>query len=282
MARRKSYSGRKRPTRRGGSRSRGGSNNLVWYLVIGACVLLIAGAFLGITQILLPKGRIDEQTLCHSSGPINVTSILLDLTDPLSRTQQNRLRTIIANEVATSSTDTMIALGIVSEFPDRWGAKYAKCKPATGDDANPLYENRELISERYNREFMAPIKRLIDETMTSEAENKSPIMEALQSLVAETPDFTRVRGQKKIIIVSDMLQNSDDLSFYRGQGWDYFVSRNGEQRLARNLSNAVVEILRIPRIGGNTPPPELVDEFWVRYFDLQGSRAPIVSSLGDL
>lgn len=281
MARRKSSSGRGKPTKRGGGRSRRGSNNSAWYLVIGACVLLIAGA-LGVTQILLPKNRIDEQTLCHSNGPINVTSILLDLTDPLSRTQQGRLRTKIDDEIAASSTDTMIALGVVSEFPDRWGAQYAKCKPATGDDANPLYENRELISERYNREFLAPIKQLIDRTLSSEAENRSPIMEALQSLVAETPDFARARGEKKIIIVSDMLQNSDDLSFYRGQDWDYFVSRNGERRLARSLSNVGVEILRIPRSGGNTPPPELVDDFWTRYFDLQGSRAPRVSSLGDL
>ena len=280
MAKRKTSSGRRRPAR-GGGRFRRGSSNSVWYLVIGACVLLIAGA-LGATYILLSESGINERTLCRSSGPVNVTSILLDLTDPLSRTQQDRLRTIMENEIAASTTDTMIALGVVSEFPDRWGAKYAKCKPATGEDANILYENRPQISERYNREFLTPIMLLIDETLTGSAENKSPIMEALQSLIAETPDFTTAPGRKKVVVVSDMLQNSDELSFYRGQGWDYFVSRNGEGRLARSLSNVNVEILRIPRSGGNTPSPALVDDFWTRYFDLQGSRAPRVSSLGDL
>ena len=280
MARRKTSSGRRRPAR-GGGRSRRGSSNSVWYLVIGACVLLIAGA-LGATYILLSESGINEGTLCRSSGPVNVTSILLDLTDPLSRTQQDRLRTIMENEIAASTTDTMIALGVVSEFPDRWGAKYAKCKPATGEDANILYENRPQISERYNREFLTPIMLLIDETLTGAAENKSPIMEALQSLIAETPDFTIAPGRKKVVVVSDMLQNSDELSFYRGQGWDYFVAQNGEGRLARSLSNVNVEILRIPRSGGNTPSPALVDDFWTRYFDLQGSRAPRVSSLGDL
>jgi len=280
MARRKTSTVRRRPHRRGG-RSRRGSSNSVWYLVIGACVLVIGGA-LGVAQIMLSGSGIDERTLCRSSGPVNVTSILLDLTDPLGRTQQDRLRTIIENEIAASTTDTMITLGVVSEFPNNWGAKYAKCKPATGADANPIYENPTQIAERYNQEFLTPIKQLIDETLTSAAENKSPIMEALQSLIAETPDFTTVPGQKKVVVVSDMLQNSDELSFYRGQGWDYFVSRNGEGRLARSLSNVNVEILRIPRSGGNTPSPALVDDFWARYFDLQGSRAPRVSSLGDL
>ena len=280
MARRSSAPRRRRSPRPGGG-SRNGSNSLVWYVVIGACVILIAGAF-ALTYHLISKRQIDETTLCRLSGPINVTSILLDLTDPLSATQQNRLRTAIEDEIATSSTDTMIALGVVSEFPDRWGAKYAKCKPATGEDANRLYENPRLIADRYNREFHAPIMRLIEDTLDSEAENRSPIMEALQSLVAETPDFTTARGQKKIIIVSDMLQHSDGLSFYRGQGWDYFVSQNGENRLARSLSGVYVEILRIPRSGGNTPSLAVVDEFWARYFDLQGSRAPTVRSLGDL
>ena len=280
MARRNSARRRGRSARRGGG-SRNGSNSLVWYVVIGACVILIAGAF-ALRHQLISKWQIDETTLCRLSGPLNVTSILLDLTDPLSTTQQNRLRTAIEDEIATSSTDTMIALGVVSEFPDRWGAKYAKCKPATGEDANPFYENPELFAARYKREFHAPIMRLIEDTLDSEAENRSPIMEALQSLVAETPDFTTARGQKKIIIVSDMLQHSDGLSFYRGQGWDYFVSQNGGNRLARNLSGVYVEILRIPRSGGNTPPLALVDEFWARYFDLQGSRAPTVRSLGDL
>lgn len=280
MARRTSTSRRGRSGRRDGRPGRGPSG-LVWYVVIGACVILIAGAF-ALTYQLISKGKIDENTLCRSGGAVNVTSILLDLTDPLSRTQQNRLRTAIENEVATSSTDTMITLGVVSEFPDRWGAKYAKCKPATGEDANRLYENPELIADRYNREFHAPIMRLIEDTLDSEAENNSPIMEALQSLVAETPDFTTAPGHKKIVIVSDMLQHSDDLSFYRGQFWEYFVSQNGERRLARSLSGVYVEILRIPRSGGNTPPLARVDEFWARYFDLQGSRAPTVRSLGDL
>lgn len=176
----------------------------------------------------------------------------------------------------------MIALGIVSEFPDRWGALFAKCKPATGEEANALYENPTLITAQYQREFLEPISAKIESTLSGEVENQSPIMEALQSLIANTPGFTSVRGQRKIIIVSDMLQHSDNLSFYRQQGWDYFASRNGEGRLAGNLSNAVVEIIRIPRAGGNTPSNEIVEGFWTRYFDRQGSRPPGVSSLGDL
>jgi hypothetical protein len=242
---------------------------------------LIAGIIAG-SQSILSKGKINDATLCHSSGAVNVTSILLDLTDPLNETQQSRLKTIIQNEVASSSVDTMIALGVVSEDPQSWGARFAKCKPATGDQANSLYENPTLIADRYQREFLSPISDKIAATLEGEVENQSPIMEALQSLIASTPDFTKIRGQRKIIVVSDMLQHSETLSFYRGQGWDYFSEQGGELRLASNLLNVTVEIIRIPRSGRNTPAQNLVEGFWTRYFDRQGSRLPSVSSLGDL
>ncbi len=281
MARRRSSAKRRRISGRSGRRSRKSSSGLIWWGVVGLCAMIIVAVLVG-SQTLLSSNKIDQNTLCHAGGPVDVTTILLDLTDPLSPTQQARLRTIVNNEIAASDTDTMIALGIVSEFPDRWGALFAKCKPATGEEANALYENPTLISAQYQREFLEPISAKIESTLSGEVENQSPIMEALQSLIANTPGFTSVRGQRKIIIVSDMLQHSDNLSFYRQQGWDYFASRNGEGRLAGNLSNAVVEIIRIPRAGGNIPSNEIVEGFWTRYFDRQGSRPPGVSSLGDL
>lgn len=56
----------------------------------------------------------------------------------------------------------------------------------------------------------------------------------------------------------------------------------GEARLATNLNGVEVSILRIPRVGSNLPHQELVEEFWVKYFDRQGSQLPTVRSLGDL
>jgi hypothetical protein len=276
MARRRSKPARRKSRRRGQSNS-----NALWYLAIVVCVALVVGVGF-LAQKLIASGQVDEATLCHTGGALNATAVLLDLTDPLSPTQQARLKTILANEVSGSSVDTMMALGVVSEDPGNWGARFAKCKPATGEDANGLYENRTIIAERYAREFTDPIQDTLQAMLTGATENQSPIMEALQSLVSETPDFTRAKGHRKIIIVSDMLQHSDNLSFYRGQGWDYFTQQNGAQRLAGNLSGVNVEILRIPRTGGKIPSAEITEGFWTRYFDKQGSRPPSVSSLGDL
>jgi len=256
------------------------SGDALWYWVICFCLLIVVGA--GWASInLTAKNKIDKATLCHITGPKSAIVILLDLTDPLGRTQALRLRGIINDTIAASPVDTMISLGVVSEDPSNWGVKFAKCKPATGEEANALYQNPRQIAEVFEAEFLQPMGGVIGETMGGAVENRSPIMEALQSLIAETPSFTDLVGPKQILLVSDMLQHSDTLSFYRGQGWDYFRTTGKADRLAYNLAGVEVTIIRIPRETANVDLT-LVEDFWARYFDKQGSSPPSEQILGDL
>lgn len=278
MASRRPSRSRKSARRR---RSSGEAGHGKWYLVIAVCAVLLVGVGVASTK-LIATNAIDEKTLCHRAGQLNATAILLDLTDPLSKTQQARLKTMIGDEIVAASVDTMVALGVVSESANKWGVRFAKCRPETGKDASALYQNPQLIAERYDKEFLQPLQAILASVINGESENQSPIMEALQALIAETPRFSDTLGRRKIIIVSDMLQHSDTLSFYRGQGWEYFAGTGADARLAGTLRNAEVEILRIPRTGTNIPSNNITEDFWTRYFDRQGSLPPIVRSLGDL
>lgn len=271
---------KRRPSTRRRSQSRG-EGNIMWYLLIAACFVIVGG-FGYAAFSLAGKSQTDEATLCHKEGAQNVTVILLDLTDPLTKTQHARLKTILQEEVRNSTTDTMISFGVVSEDSDNWGARFAKCKPETGETASALYANPRQISDRYDREFTQPMQVKLAEAITGQAENQSPIMEALQSLISQTPDFTRVKGHRKVIIVSDMLQHSGILSFYRGQGWEYFAKNNGADRLAGNLKKVSVEIFRIPRTGPSIPSKKFADDFWFHYFERQGIGSMKVEMLGDL
>ena len=118
--------------------------------------------------------------------------------------------------------------------------------------------------------------------------SRAPIMESLQVLVAETPLLVQGnsapgdrRDRRRIIIVSDMLQNSDVVSFYRGQEWADFQASRDFARLGRNLNGALVEVLRLPRDEPAIRDPEAVDHFWVRYFDYQGADIS-TRTIGDL
>jgi len=110
----------------------------------------------------------------------------------------------------------------------------------------------------------------------------SPIMEALQHLLAGTPGFLTFPGPRRLIIVSDLLQHSDVFSFYRDNDWQVFKASPNFQRIGHNLEGADIRIFQIPRSSHGISRPAMVEDFWVRYFEAQGSRLPIVRRLGDL
>lgn len=116
---------------------------------------------------------------------------------------------------------------------------------------------------------------------------RAPIMESLQALVAETPLLVEDRPRsgehrpRRVIIVSDMLQNSAAVSFYRGQEWADFQASRDFARLGRNLHDVTVELLRLPRDEPAIRDPGAIDHFWVRYFDYQGATLR-VRTIGDL
>ena len=276
---------KRRPARRSSLRRRSSSasalSTIGWGAVIVSVVALVIGGF-WLADRQKKANATDAVTLCPVEGPTGAMVALLDLTDPLTRSQANQLQTWLGDEIASSPRGAMLSVGVVSEDPSDWGARFAKCKPQTAEDANPLIQNPSILGETYNDEFLVPLHETLEEMMQSETQDTSPIMESLQALVSETPNFTTTRP-RRLVIVSDMLQNSNVLSFYRAEGWEYFIETRAHERLAGNLADVEVTLLRIPRTSANIGDPLKVDTFWARYFDSQGTSARFdIHNLGDL
>ena len=282
MARSRKPRNRPRPRHRSAGRSKGASN-AVWGI---ALVAMIVGTFAGgiwVVNFLSDRPTYDVATLCPSEGPTGAMIVLLDLTDPLSRSQAMRLTALLESRIDKAAAGTMISLGVVSEFEDRWGAHFALCKPESGAAANTFYQNPALIAQAFRTNFQEPLTASIAEMMQATPENRSPIIEALQSLIAETPQMLDLSGPVRIIIASDMLQHSDNISFYRGEGWNHLESSGGVTRLAKSLEGSGITLVRIPRPEAGSRPLAEIEPFWARYFDRQGAAAPFdIISLGDL
>ena len=248
-------------------------------VIVAAC---LAGGYTAWSYIST-RTVLDDSTLCPEQGPTGTFAVLLDLTDPLTSAQNARLATLMERQVARVPAGTLVSFGVVSSDASRRGSLFAACNPGDGSTASQIYENPGLIRARFDSEFMAPLRSALDETLRAATEDTSPIMESLQALIADTPAFEVVDGLREIVIVSDLLQNSEVLSFYRVEGWEHLRSSGSTGRLARNLDGALVSVVRVPRPGAGAGALVQVDEFWSRYFDQQGARVPIsVTTLGDL
>lgn len=274
---------RRTRTRRNSRRNRGTASTVGWAFLLA--ILIVVSGTVGYCAWSYASSRslVDEVTLCPEDGATGALVVLLDLTDPLTPQQGARLRTLLDNRIASLPQGTLISFGVVSNDTGRRGSLFSSCKPADGSAASQIYENPSLIGARFQEEFVAPLRAGLDEAMRAGVEDRSPIMESLQALIAETPAFETSSGAHDLMIVSDLLQHSDILSFYRGEGWEDLRARGGTERLARSLQGADVNILRVPRPSASALAHEQIDDFWARYFDAQGARAPImVDVLGDL
>lgn len=264
-------------------KSRTSAKTVAMAIVLLVLVAAIAGVSYFVTSVLTSQVTYDEETLCPTTGPNGAMAVLLDLTDPISATQAQRLETMLAQEIESLPPQTMISLGVVSTDPENWGARFARCKPETGENASVLYQNPRLIAERFQSGFQTPLQTAIRELLSVDAEENSPIIEGLQALLIETPHFDDTEASRSIIVVSDLLQNSPILSFFQGQSWDDFVQSGSTDRLAGNLDDVSVTLIRVPRPSVSQTTQDQVEPFWARYLDRQGANAPIkVMVLGDL
>ena len=248
-----------------------------------AAAAIVAIGGLVVVQTVFKPEVVDERLCSKKSGPVEGLAVLLDLTDSLNPVQHKRLRGILDKRLADAKQNTLIAVGAVRAAEEDRGADFALCKPMQGKRANELYQNPGMIEERYRKEFREPLDSIVSAMLDGSAADRSPIMESLQALLVSSPGFVDASWPRRVIIVSDLIQNSEAFSFYRGDNWQRFIRSQDAQRLAGRLQDVEVEICRIPRPGAKVDIAQ-VDDFWVRYFNRAGVSRTYTSTcpLGDL
>lgn len=265
---------RRRRTRRG----RSGAGRTVLGLVLVAVAL---SAFSAIGLVLwreAGRGGIDAVSLCPETGPVGQLAILLDTTDPVAPAQLAVARARIDAAIAAVPDFTRVSFATVS--PDsaiRAASVVSLCKPPS--DASALTGNPRLVAARYRDAFLDPIARHLDGLLAIPEAESSPILEALSEFLAGIPGFATDAVPHEVVLVTDLVQHSEVLSFYRGGDWAGFAASGNVARLSHALDGADIRILRLPRPGA---PVAAVDDFWVRYFDAQGAARVRTDTLGDL
>ncbi|MCW1918205.1 hypothetical protein NX862_05530 [Rhodobacter sp. KR11] len=270
---------RRRPSNFRSRRSKGGSP-LPYALGAVVALGLLGGA--GWWMSRTASTMAVDAALCPLSGPVAETAILFDLTDPMAPAQTAQLRQYLEGEFAGAAVGTQFTMGVVSEDQALWGATDPLCKPASVKDVSSLTQNVTLVQKRFQERFQDPLQVNLDRMISASGAKTSPIMESLQALVADTPGFLTYAGPRKLILVSDLLQNSDAMSFYRGEDWQSFQASPAFARLGRTLDRVDVTIFAVPREVATLKDPKAVEDFWIRYFELQGANLPKLRSLGDL
>ena len=249
------------------------------YINFAIIALLIAGGVAAF-QFLKPVPY-DEQTLCLLSDELPPhTAIILDKTDEYDESQADLIAALIRrsrDRLEVGERLSMFELDAEGQFDPR--GEFSLCNPGRGGQVNPLFRNPRMIEERYATLFETPMDAVIDDLVVPKEAPSSPILEAMARL-GQTENFSPDAPARRIVIVSDMLQNSDLFSAYGGGGTlpanmprARDVAEAVERRYGRSLSGVDLEIRLIPRGRYTDMQRGALKEYWNEVFSELGLQA---------
>lgn len=215
----------------------------------------LAVAIIGFSFYALQPEPYDELTLCEISDELPPhTAVIIDKTDEYSEQQADLIAAIIRrtrDRLDIGERLTLFELDQYGQFDPR--GEFSLCNPGRGDQVNALFRNPDQIEERFNEKFDQPLERIVADLVVPKEAPNSPVLEALARL-GQTEAFSDRAPERQIVIISDMLQNSDVFTAYGGGGAipenmppALEVADATMRRFGDSLDGVALEIRLIPR-----------------------------------
>jgi hypothetical protein len=193
---------------------------------------------------LLGRETVDARA-CPSSGPAGHLVLLVDKTDPFTRTQRLAFAELL-REIATArvARGELVSVFVLGESVDAAVEPvFERCNPGSAQDASKWNANPERLRRQYEQNFLEPLAAVAQHIQVAKPAAVSPIMEMLQLVAINGFRRNAVHGPRRLIVVSDMLQNTNEYSHYRGEAsFERLRERPYFQRVRVDLSGVAVEL----------------------------------------
>jgi hypothetical protein len=239
-------------------------------------VLMIGGA--AAMSIASVKPAIDETNLCRRDAKLDTsTAIIVDTTDALTQNQLRQLRAAIHNardDLAAGAKLTLLFLEASASYEPR--ELVSMCNPGTSASANPMFVTARRIDKRWKDSFGQPIDEAINWLGSAPAAEASPIIETITA-ATQRPDFDRRVLNRKLVIVSDLLQyqaGSGGYSQYQKSDlWQSYQRSRLAIEARADLTNAAVEIVYLARPNMAQFQSPQHRAFWRQWFTQAGASS---------
>jgi hypothetical protein len=254
------------------------ASSTVGPVLIIAVIAVFAGIAILAFRYNASTPSVDRVTNCRTDMWPSVTAVLLDVTDPLTAIQATAVSSALIE-----IRDAIPKHGRLEIYPLQPVRQtviapiFTGCSPGKGTDMprtitgepNNITENPDLADRNWKRLFGDKIDAVIRSTATISPANESPLLEGIQS-VALTAFGGSLSQQettiKTLIVVSDMIHHTDNLSMYAGAPqFDTFAKTPYWAKIHPSLEDVRIEIRLLVRdTRRNVQQPPLLD-FWARY-----------------
>lgn len=232
-----------------GRRSKKAKSDKIGYLLIGVVVLILGGIAL---FIAMNRGvEVDKESMCRVDGVFDRSVVILDMTDNYNAIQVQQIRHIIENIADNLDVTEQLQLYIIdSTVPSEIKPELTLCNPGDGEGKSEIYSNPKLFKKRWESRFHAPLLAKLQKLSGVYTSTTSPILETIQAVNNIAFPYVRDANQKyKMIIISDMIQNSKELSFFKTKATELgrFINTPEYMRIRTDLSQVDVDLVVVRR-----------------------------------
>jgi len=258
-------------------KNRNNDEEIPWLIVVpvGITIVLTVAMFLAFYYSKKAVvDNIDKETFCEKENIKQKTIILIDTSDKLNPIQKTSLNERLWNYVSNlDKNNHQILIFSVENIRDKNMEPILKiCNPGDEKNANSLFENKKIIRINFEKNFKNKIDDIFSELLNKESSQNSPIMESIQSIAVSNFISNNNPQKNRIIIISDLLQNTENFSFYKGNyDFEKFERGNNFRFLKADFNNAEIELYFLNRKKDINLQNEKLRDFWIKYFQIQNA-----------
>ncbi len=170
---------------------------------------------LSVSVWLLRPAELDAATLCPTDRPLaGHTVVIVDRTDRWSQAMGAALTQLVENaqrDTAKYEKFSIVALDAENSVHPL----FSICNPGEPTFWSDLYRGRRYTTRDFEQRFVGAAERVIEDVRQPSEASTSPIVEYVHRWLG-SDDFSSDVRQRRLILVSDMRQNSSLFSIYTG------------------------------------------------------------------
>ncbi|MBB35040.1 MAG: hypothetical protein CME88_02530 [Hirschia sp.] len=231
-------------------------------------IVAMLGAVFGLFAVValnMPPAT-DPQTACRTDhrDPAH-TVLLIDQSDPFSTNDFGWVEAFIdqeARQLPKYGRLTVMTPNVKNPYDPQ--QVFSQCSTGSADAANPFFENPRMVEDNWRMQFRDPLNAAVRTVLEDQVAPSSPLAEAIHSIF-DRADFSPPGDKRRVVIISDLIQNSENFNFYRmGADFETFSTSRLAQDV-RDTGGAQVVARIVPRQSYDLPMSD-VKAFWSSYF----------------
>ena len=241
--------------------------------------IAMVGAVLGVIgffyfRTVLNHKTLDDVTLCPAN-PTSVTVLLIDVTDPMNLPQRQDFMNQLDKLSSSIPRYGQLVVTKIDPVSNRLLIPIiTRCNPGSAKDETEVSGNPQLVEKLHREKYEAPLKSAFERVLGASEAKRSPILESIQSVALtelQRPAVARI--PKRLIVASDLLQNTDTISFYRGlPDPGEFTSSQEFSRVRTDLRGVDVELWMLQRGDSKHTQPRALPDLWNQIITKQGGN----------